>query len=38
MPALRERFLDGLAAAMTQLGQLRGTCGDLVQGAARACN
>ncbi len=38
MPALRERFLDGLAAAMTQLGQLRGTCGDLVQGAAGACN
>jgi hypothetical protein len=38
MPALRERLCDELATAMTPVGQFRGTCWDLVQGAARTCN
>jgi len=38
VPALPERLFDRLAAAVTILGQLRGTRGNLVQGAARACN
>ncbi len=38
MPALRERFFDRLAAAMTELREFGCTCRDFDQGAARACN
>lgn len=38
MPALRERFLAGPAAAMTKLREFGAARGNLDQGAARTCN
>jgi len=38
MPTLRERLWGEIATAMTVLGEFRGARGNLVQGAARACN
>jgi hypothetical protein len=36
VPARRVRLFDERAASVTVLGQFRRTCGNLVQGAARA--